>query len=124
MPQVYQNPNLALEPGKTNYLAVVGESCIMDGTDKGKGFHEIPDGTSNTILLVEAAPDQAVEWTKPDDWEFDANNPTAGLGGIRPGVWLAGFADGSVQPISDQIDKEMLKAMFTRAGQEPVNRGF
>jgi type II secretory pathway pseudopilin PulG len=124
MPQVYQNPNLPLEPGKTNYLAVVGQDCIMDGTDKGKGFQEVTDGTSNTIMLIEAAPDQAVEWTKPDDWEFNANNPTAGLGGVRPAGWLAGFADGSVQFISEMIDQAQLKAMFTRAGGEIVERGF
>jgi hypothetical protein len=75
-------------------------------------------------MLVEAAPDQAVEWTKPDDLEFDAGNPKAGLGGVRPAGWLAGFADGSVQFISDMIDPAQLKAMFTSAGGEPVNRGF
>jgi type II secretion system protein G len=122
MPQVYQNPDLAIEPGKTNYLAVVGEPCIIDGTEKGRGIREITDGTSLTIMLVEAAPDQAVEWTKPDDWEYDANNPKAGLGGIRPGGWQAGFADGSVQMISDFIAPEQLKAMFTRAGGEIVSQ--
>jgi hypothetical protein len=122
MPKVYQNPNLPLEPGKTNYLAAVGVPCIMDGTEKGKGIAEITDGTSNTIMLVESAPDQAVEWTEPHDWEFDPINPTAGLGGIRPAGWLAGFADGSVQFISDMIDQEQLKAMFTSSGGEPVNR--
>jgi hypothetical protein len=75
-------------------------------------------------MLVESAPDQAVEWTKPDDWEFDANNPKAGLGGVRPGTWNAGFADGSVQPIPEMIDAEQLKAMFTRDGREIVNRAF
>jgi hypothetical protein len=124
MPQVYQNPNLPLEPGKTNYLAAVGVPCIMDGTEKGKGIAEITDGTSKTIMLVEAAPDQAVEWTEPHDWEFDPINPSAGLGGIRPGGWLAGLADGSVQLISDMIDQEQLKAMFTSSGGEIVNGGL
>jgi hypothetical protein len=124
MPQVYQNPNLPLEAGKTNYLAVVGEPCIMDGTDKGKGLPHVTDGTSNTIMLVEAAPSEAVEWTKPDDLEFDASNPTAGLGGVRPGGWNAGFADGSVQMIADTIDPAQLKAFFTRAGGEIVQRNF
>jgi hypothetical protein len=121
IPQIYQNPNLPLEAGKTNYLAVVGEPCIMDGTDKGRGFPHVTDGTSNTVMLVEAAPDQAVEWTKPEDWEYDANNPNAGLGGLRAGGWLAGFADGSVRFTSEQTPADVLKAMFTRAGGERVD---
>jgi hypothetical protein len=124
MPQVYRNPNLPLEAGKTNFLAVVGQGCIMDGTQKGIGFRHITDGTSNTVMLVEAAPDQAVEWTKPDDWEYDASNPKAGLGGVRPGSWNAGFADGSVQPIPEMIDQNTLKALFTSAGGEIVDRNF
>src|SRR3972149_6212381 len=69
MPKLYQNPNMALEPGKTTYLAVVGKECIFDGTDKGMKLQQVTDGTSNTLTLVEADADQAVEWTKPDDWE-------------------------------------------------------
>jgi Protein of unknown function (DUF1559) len=124
MPRVYQNPNLALESGKTNYLGVVGESCIFDGTDKGTSLRQVTDGTSNTIVLVEASPDQAVEWTKPDDWEYDPNIPSAGLGGIRRGGWIAAFADGSVQLISDSIDADQLKALFTADGGEPNVRNF
>ena len=87
MPQVYQNPNLRSKPGKTNYLAVLSARLAsIDGTQKGHGFRNITDGTSNTIMLVEADADQAVEWTKPDDWQYDANNPTAGLGDLRPGM--------------------------------------
>ena len=124
MPQIFANPNLTIEPGKTNYLAVVGEPCVMDGTANGRPMREVPDGTANTIVLVEASPDQAVEWTKPDDLEYDANNPKAGLGGLRPGAWIAGFADGSVRPVAEQIDPAQLKALFTRAGGEPVNADF
>jgi hypothetical protein len=123
MPAVFQNPNLPDETGKTNYLAVVGEVCVFSGTQTGLKPAEIIDGTSNTIVLVEAARDQAVEWTKPDDWEYNPANPKAGLGGIRPGGWIAGFADGSVHFISQEIDEGALKAMFTRAGGEEVPPG-
>jgi uncharacterized protein DUF1559 len=118
MPQVYANPNMPLQAGKTNYLAVVGKDCVFDGTDKGMQLRNITDGTSKTIALVEADPAKAVEWTKPDDWQFDPNNPSAGLGHIRAGGWLSAFADGSVQFISSTIDQNMLKAFFTRAGGE------
>ena len=121
MPAVFQNPNLPNPEGKTNYLAVVGEPCVFDGTEKGKSIREITDGTSNTIMLVEAAPDQAVEWTKPDDWEYDSNNPKAGLGGLRPGGWIAALADGSVRFVPEMIDPEQLKAMFTSTGGEKID---
>jgi hypothetical protein len=122
MPEVYKNPNAKLDDGKTNYLAVVGKECFMDGTEKGVQIQHVTDGTSNTIAVVEADLDKAVEWTKPDDFQFDPNNPTAGLGHVRPGGWIAGFVDGSVQFISSGIDPNIVKAMFTRGGGEVVNR--
>ncbi len=120
MPAVFSNPNFISEPGKTNFLGVVGEHCGFNGTKQGLGFKHFTDGTSKTIVLVEADADRAVEWTKPDDWQYDASNPSAGLGKLRPGVFNAGFADGSVQQISNNIDPEMLKAHFTRDGGEVI----
>jgi prepilin-type processing-associated H-X9-DG protein len=108
--------------GLTNYLAVVGEPCAMNGTAEGLRFAQFTDGTAQTMVLVEADVDQAVEWTKPADWEFDANNPQRGLGGLRPGGWNAAFADGHVTFISKSIDPQVLKALFTRNGREVVNQ--
>ena len=31
----------------------------------------ITDGTSNTIMALDAGDEHAVVWTKPADWEFD-----------------------------------------------------
>jgi hypothetical protein len=72
-------------------------------------------------MLVEADADRAVVWTKPDDWQYDAKNPRSGLGGLRPGGWLAGWADGHVSFVSDGADDETLRAWFTRAGGERVD---
>ena len=56
-------PSYILEPGKTPYLAVVGDKCAFDGSDKGLRFQDFTDGTSKTVILVDANPDRAVEWT-------------------------------------------------------------
>jgi hypothetical protein len=120
MPQAYENPNLHTEKGKTNYLAIVGKDCIFDGTAKGAGIRQITDGTSKTIMLVEADADKAVEWTKPDDLKYDENNPAAGLGHVRPGGWLAAYADGHIQFISNDTDPNILKLLFTKSDGQPV----
>jgi hypothetical protein len=121
MPDVYRNPNLpASSEGKTNYLAVVGEKAAIQ-PQKGTTFPTITDGTSNTIMAVEANAERAVIWTKPDDWAPDEKDPLAGLLGFRPGLVLALFADGSVRSISQKVNPNNLKAMLTRNGGEAVN---
>ncbi|MGH7139305.1 MAG: DUF1559 domain-containing protein, partial [Pirellulales bacterium] len=120
MPRVYANPSLPQSnEGKTNYLAVVGEKAAVQ-PKQITALTEITDGTSDTIMVVEAASDRAVIWTKPDDWSPDANDPLAGLRGLRPGIILALFADGHVDAISDQGDINSFKAMLTRNASDMV----
>ena len=61
-------------------------------------IRDITDGTSNTIIAIDAGDEHAVEWTKPDDWQFD---PEPGIESIfrshAPGGIDAMFADGSVR---------------------------
>jgi type II secretory pathway pseudopilin PulG len=121
IPAVFVEPSYNVAPGKTPYLAIVGEQCGFDGTDKGLKLQQFTDGTSKTVMLVTANPDRAIEWTKPDDLPFDAKNPMAGLAaGPHPGIWLAAFADGSIHVVNNDTDPQTVKAMFTRNGQEQV----
>jgi hypothetical protein len=120
MPAVFANPSLSGVEGKTNYLAAVGKQCVFNGTPKGIDFVQISDGTSKTAVLVEADADQAVEWTKPADWNFDPDQPAVGLGHLQSGSWLAGWADGHVSAISNHTDAKDVKAIFTRNGREIV----
>ena len=122
MPAIYKSPTGdTIEPGKTAYLLPRGKGTLFERT-RGPTFADITDGTSNTIMTVEAAPDRAVIWTRPDDLSYDPEQPLAGLSGLHKNVFLAGFADGSVQGISDKVDAKLLKAMFTRQGGEAVRR--
>ncbi|HMF16061.1 MAG TPA: DUF1559 domain-containing protein [Gemmataceae bacterium] len=118
MPAIYKSPfqkNVA--KGKTTYLVPVGKDTIFPGA-KGISIRDIPDGTSNTILVVEVNDEHAVTWTKPDDFKTDAKKPMAIL--VRPGAkgFNVAMADGSVRYVSRTISMETLRAAFTRNGGE------
>jgi hypothetical protein len=123
MPAIYASPNdpdLA-KAGQTRYVVLVGEGTLFDNeNDEGPRIADVTDGTSNTIMVVEARSDAAVNWTEPEDLEIDDEDPLAGLEGARVGGFLAALADGSVRFISDNIDLDVLKALMTRAGGEVV----
>lgn len=117
MPAVFKNPRIT-KPGMTNYLAVVGQECMFDEAGQPVRIAQVADGTSNTISIVEADADRAVEWTKPEDWEFDRERPTAGLGGLWPNRWYAAWVDGSIRSISNSESPDQVGIQFTRAGGE------
>ncbi len=130
MPVVYQSPNdpELNKKGKTRYLVPCGAGTIFEKDGKegefsqlGLKMRDILDGTSNTIMTVEAHPDAAVIWTKPEDLVIDFKNPLKGLKSALTGGFQAGWADGSVRFINDNINLDNLKALFTRAGGEVVN---
>jgi hypothetical protein len=114
MPQVYRDPADRIPPGETLYLAVKGPGTAFEDGNKGVSIRKISDGTSNTVAIVEADPNEAAVWTKPDDWQYDPKNPTRGLGSARPAGFLAGMVDGSVQMVPNDAPIEVIKAMMNR----------
>lgn len=121
MPAVFRSPSQKSPEGTTVYLAADGKGSMFEGPD-GTRFREVTDGTSNTIMAVEADNDKAVIWTKPEDLKYDPKKPNAGLGHLRKNVFQALYGDGSVQSLATAIDADTLRAMFTRAGGEVVDR--
>lgn len=122
MPKVYslsKNPDLMKE-GKTTLVVPVGPNTIFPG-GKPTRIADITDGTSNTILVVDVADEQAVIWTKPDDWKVDEKNPKKGLATRFENNLLASFADGSVRFLSGKIDPRKLAALLTRHGGEVIS---
>jgi hypothetical protein len=120
IPEVYQGPNRKLnEEGKTIFLIPVGkDAAFRQGPEGPRMPADFPDGTSNTILIVEADDAHAVAWTKPADLPFDHAHPERGLGGHYANGFLVGLADGSVRIVKRQISKATLQAAFTPAGGE------
>ncbi|MFL5328449.1 MAG: DUF1559 domain-containing protein [Gemmataceae bacterium] len=122
MPAIFRAPGTTAPTGRTPYLGPSGTDFFwVPGAKVGLRFRDITDGTSNTIMLVEANDANLVEWTKPTDWSPDATDPRIALIGRHRGSFAAGFADGSVRLLPNTIEVSTLKALLTRAGGEVVN---
>jgi hypothetical protein len=84
-------------------------------------YRDILDGTANTIMVVEAKPEEATTWTQPDEWEFDLREPRNGLAAFRSNGYLALFADHTIRVIPESVDDETLRRLFVRADGLPIN---
>lgn len=118
-------------PGTTCYQVFTGPGTAFERD--GLTWKDFPNGTSNTILVIEAG--AAVPWTKPADLVYDPNGPLPPLGagyslpakficyevGRRP-VTNACLADGSGQLITDTMDEQTIRSLITRNGGKPVDR--
>ena len=127
MPVTYRCPGEGDElaaQGKTRYLSPRGKATIFAGSETVK-LRDVTDGTSNTIMVVEAGDANAVVWSKPDDWDVDPEPNLAGVfashtGGAENGSNF-GFADGSVRFIGENIKPATLRALMSRNGGEVIS---
>ncbi len=117
-PRVYVPPHLAAKD-LTTYLVPVGDKTVFAGRE-GTPLSQITDGTSHTILVVEAAPSAAVIWTKPDDLVVDMHTPLKGLAGLPAKGFLAAFCDGCVRFVSDSVEPETLRRLLQMNDGQPV----
>jgi hypothetical protein len=123
MPSVYRLPLSKSPAGRTNYLLPVGNGAVFE-PDKSIMFKDITDGSSNTIMVVTVDDAHAAIWTKPDDWPFDPQHPTAGLGHFFKRGFATAFCDGSVHTLAwpeKPKDLARLRALFTRASGETID---
>ena len=115
----------AAREGKTRYLAPRGEGTVFRGAEP-VSLRDIKDGTSNTIILVDAGDDLAVTWTRPDDWDVPADDAAlkavfhSHRGRIAPGTPTA-FADGAVRFLHETVKPALIRALLTYSGNETIS---
>ena len=112
-------------PGPTNRAVVVGAETMWPGT-AGRLPSEIKDGLSNTFAAVEVVGGN-IPWQQPVDLEFarldmKINPPSDdGIACRHPKGANFLLADGSVRFIKSDIKPDLLRALLTAAGGEPVS---
>ncbi|MBI1904259.1 MAG: DUF1559 domain-containing protein [Planctomycetia bacterium] len=115
MPAFFRAPGDKGDSTNTSYFAVVGTTTVFS-TKEGAKLAEIADGTSNTIMFVEAK--RETPWTKPEDIEYDAAKPLPKFGGWYEGGFNAAMCDGSAHFIQSTINEKVLRAILTMSGEE------
>jgi RNA polymerase sigma factor (sigma-70 family) len=120
MPRTYVPPGAAAkkEPGLTYYQVFTGPGTLFDGSKK-MTFQDITDGTSNTLLAIEAK--EPGIWSKPADLKLPADRdklpPAGGL--FKSGI-NALLCDGSVRFLPPNPSPALLRALVTPNGGEKV----
>lgn len=108
MPKLYAPVRAKADGGMTFYQSSTGKHGLLK-PGKILGFANIPDGTSNTFMVVESA--KPVIWTKPVDLECDGKKLPE-LGGLFDGKFHAAMGDGSVMRFRKGIDADLLLRLF------------
>lgn len=112
MPAVYRSlfANESQKPGETNFVGFASINSAL-GTGGGEQLQSFTDGTSPTLLLVEAA--NSVPWTKP----YDFADPSQVVWfDDHPSTFL--MVDGRVR--SEKISPEELSKLISRNGGEAM----
>jgi hypothetical protein len=118
MPQVYVVPGApeSKETGMTHYRVLVGPQTMFEPGQRIT-LVGVTDGSSNTIMAVEA--NEPTIWTKPDDLPFDPKAPLPKFG-VSPDGFHALFGDATVRFIRAGTSPDTVRAMITRNGNETV----
>lgn len=117
MPDVFRTSVQDVKATETYYQAVSGPGAVFDPKVK-VAIQDIQDGTSNTLLVVEAGP--PVPWTKPADIAFDPAAKPPVLEGPYTDATHAANADGSAYRMKPKVDEKLLRLLILRNDMTPL----
>src|SRR5262245_23108660 len=104
-------------PNKTFFQVFVGPGAAFEER-RGMTVKDFRDGTSNTILIIEAG--QAVPWTAPEDLTYAPDGPLPALGAHGRKYFRFALADASVRWLPATTSSDVIRAAITRNGGEKI----
>jgi hypothetical protein len=110
MPKVYAPVRVKAKEGETFLQRFVGKGALFNENGVAYPVPKLPDGTSNTALIVEAG--DPVIWTKPVDLPFNLKGPLPKLGGLFDGDFHILLCDGSVALFKKDYDVDEMKKVI------------
>jgi len=120
MPKVYAPVRVKAKPGETFYQRFVGKDALFAENGSEYKIGNIPDGHSNTALVVEAG--DPVIWTKPADLPFlGIKPPLPKLGGQFDGDFHVLLCDGDVTRFKKNYDPDEMKKVIMPADGISIN---
>ncbi len=114
-------PQRGKVPYGTYYQVFVGPPAPFDGPRGPRLPDTFQDGTSDTILIIEAG--DPVPWTKPQDLAYDTNKPLPKLGGAFQTYCNFVLANGEVRTFKKSFPpgEGLLRALITAYGGENLS---
>jgi hypothetical protein len=94
----------------------VGKGAAFEGAEGLQLPGDFQDGTSNTLLLVEAG--EPVPWSKPEELCYHPEGPLPELRSLFKDGFRACLADGSVRWVKKETSEATLRALITRNGYD------
>jgi len=120
MPTTYELPGRKkklIPPHHTVCHVFVGKGTPFE-PGRSLTLKDFPDGTSNTLLVVEAG--EPVPWTKPEEITYDPKGPLPELRGYFNRGFRACVADASRRNVLHGKTADQLRAVITRNGGEQL----
>ena len=120
VPKLYEPLGLGVKgEGLTYYQVFTGPNTLFDGAKK-IGIRNITDGTSNTVMVIEAK--DSVEWTQPAELKLpQAKEKLPPVGGLFKSGANALYCDGSVRFVPRDTSAAVMRAIITPAGGETLS---
>ncbi len=111
MPSVYMRPSEPNDKTKTQFLIFNSPGTPFGRSPQGLKMQDVAD-PSRTLSVVLAAPEHAIEWSRPEEFAFNPQKPTETFGPFVCAAPLYGDVMGFACDDSEETAKTLASLIF------------